>query len=138
MIKNIVVISDTHLGCQLAVCKKIRLDGGGHYNPSRLQKTLYAWWNIFWNEWVPEATKGEDFILVHNGDIIDGIHHKSTTQISHNINSNILIIIPDQSRQPENINKPPNQHTATGQPKYYLQAPVLQIPVMQGKAYQKT
>ncbi|KKK55381.1 hypothetical protein LCGC14_3075130, partial [marine sediment metagenome] len=32
------------------------------------------------------GTRGEDFILVHNGDIIDGIHHKSTTQISHNIN----------------------------------------------------
>ena len=86
MIKNIVVISDTHLGCQLALCKRIRLDHGGHYEPSRIQKVLYNWWQKFWNEWVPEATRGEDFILVHNGDIIDGIHHKSTTQISHNIN----------------------------------------------------
>ncbi len=86
MIKNIVVISDTHFGCQLALCKKIRLDHGGHYEPSRIQKALYNWWQKFWGEWMPEATRGEDFILVHNGDIIDGIHHKSTTQISHNIN----------------------------------------------------
>ena len=86
MIKNVVVFSDTHLGCQLAVCKRIRLDAGGHYEPSRIQKTLYKWWNTFWNEWVPEATGGDDYILVHNGDIIDGVHHRATTQISQNIN----------------------------------------------------
>lgn len=86
MIKNIAVISDTHFGCQLALCKKIRLDHAGHYIPSRIQKVLGVWWEKYWNEWIPEATRGEDFILVHNGDIIDGIHHKSTTQISHNIN----------------------------------------------------
>ena len=86
MIKNVVVFSDTHLGCQLAVCKRIRLDAGGYYEPSRIQKTLYKWWNTFWNEWVPQATGGDDYILVHNGDIIDGVHHRATTQISQNIN----------------------------------------------------
>ncbi len=86
-IKNVVVISDTHFGCQLAVCpKKLRLDGGGFYHSSRLQKKLWRMWQIFWEEWVPEATRGEDFIFVHNADVIDGIHHKATTQISHNIN----------------------------------------------------
>jgi hypothetical protein len=85
-INNVIVISDTHFGCQLAVCKKMRLDAAGHYTPSRLQKVLLTWWGKFWNDWVPKATRGEDFILVHNGDIIDGIHHKATTQISHNIN----------------------------------------------------
>jgi len=85
-IQNIIVISDTHLGCQLAVCvPRLKLDGAGYYQASRLQKKLYKWWQIFWEEWVPNATREEDFILVHNGDIIDGVHHGAVTQISHNI-----------------------------------------------------
>ena len=61
------------------------LDDGGKYLPSRLQKTVWRWWEEFWDDWVPLATKGEPFDLVHNGDVIDGVHHNSTTQISHNI-----------------------------------------------------
>ena len=86
MIKNIVVISDTHCGCQFGLCPpKIKLDGGGSYEQSNLQKIVWNRWKKFWNEFVPEVTNDEDYIIVHNGDAIDGIHHGSTTQISHNI-----------------------------------------------------
>jgi hypothetical protein len=91
-IKNVVVISDTHSGCQLALCPpKVKLDSGGFYQPSPLQVKLWYMWREFWDEWVPMATKGEDFILVHNGDAIDGVHHNSVTQISHNITDQIQI-----------------------------------------------
>lgn len=86
MIKNIIVISDTHSGCQLALCPpKVTYDGGGKYVQSSIQEKLWEMWLFFVNKWIPEVTKGEDYILVHNGDCIDGVHHGSTSQISHNI-----------------------------------------------------
>lgn len=86
-VRNLVVISDTHCGCRLALCPpgRQRLDSGGFYAPSEFQLKLWAWWREFWDEWVPKATHGERYDLVHNGDVIDGSHHNSTSQISHNI-----------------------------------------------------
>lgn len=85
-VKNLVVISDSHAGCRLALVPRtpIRLDGGGFYHASEFQLKMLALWDEFWQEWVPEVTKGEPFDVVHNGDAIDGVHHNSTTQISHN------------------------------------------------------
>lgn len=86
-IRNLVIISDTHFGCRLALCppEGATLDDGGIYLPSRMQKVVWSWWEEFWGEWVPKNTRGEPFILVHNGDVIDGVHHGATTQISQNI-----------------------------------------------------
>ncbi len=85
--RNIVVISDTHFGCRLALCppEGVQLDDGGHYSPSDAQKAIWAWWEHFWHEWVPQVTHGEPFSVVHNGDAMDGTHHGSTTQISQNL-----------------------------------------------------
>lgn len=86
-VNNLVVVSDTHCGCQLGLCppEGARLDNGGTYQPSTFQRKVWSWWHEFWTEFVPEATKGEPFAVVHNGDAIDGSHHNSTTQISHNL-----------------------------------------------------
>ena len=85
-IRNIIVISDTHCGCQLGLMPpQVPLDNGLTVMQSALQKKMWAMWLEFWNKWVPEVTQGEPFILVHNGDAIDGVHHNSTTQISHNL-----------------------------------------------------
>jgi hypothetical protein len=61
------------------------LDGGGTYQASDFQRHMWTLWREFWDVWVPDVTKGESFDLVHNGDAIDGVHHRSTTQISHNL-----------------------------------------------------
>lgn len=91
-INNVVVISDTHCGCQLGLCSPIvKLDNGGEYRQSPLQKKLWWMWEHFWNDWIPMVTKSEPFILVHNGDVIDGVHHNSVTQITHNITDQIEI-----------------------------------------------
>lgn len=99
-IKNIIVISDTHCGCKLGLCSPdgVYLDDGGKYLPSVMQLKVWNWWEEFWNDWVPKATKGEPFVVVHNGDAIDGVHHNSTTQISHNLE--------DQGTLAYNILKP--------------------------------
>lgn len=87
VINNLVVVSDIHSGCRLALCPPdgIRLDDGGYYKPSELQLKLWEYWEFFWNEWVPVVTKGEPYAIAFNGDATDGIHHNSVTQISHNM-----------------------------------------------------
>ena len=86
-LNNIVVVSDIHAGCRLALCPPygVKLDDGGTYQPSPLQLKLAKMWEEFWDVFVPEATRGEPFGVVINGDVIDGVHHGSTTQISQNL-----------------------------------------------------
>lgn len=92
-IRSLVVISDTHCGCRLGLCPPgaIPLDDGGTYHQSPFQSAMWKLWREFWDVWVPEVTRGEAFDLVHNGDVIDGVHHNSTTQISHNIEDQLRI-----------------------------------------------
>ena len=92
-INNLVVVSDTHSGCRLALCppEGIALDDGGRYIPSEFQQKMWVMWQEFWQEWVPRVTYGEPFDLVHNGDAIDGVHHNSTTQVSHNFEDQLRI-----------------------------------------------
>ncbi len=98
--RTLIVVSDTHAGCRLAICgdKPVRLDGGGWYQPSEFQIKMWHWWREFWDTWVPSVTKGEPYDLVHNGDAIEGVHHHATTQISHNLE--------DQQRIAELVLKP--------------------------------
>lgn len=86
-VRNLIVVSDTHCGCRLGLLHPngTTVDSGGLYLPSEFQRKMWAWWEEFWGEWVPAVTRGEPFDLVHNGDAIDGVHHNSTTQISHNL-----------------------------------------------------
>lgn len=89
-INNIIVISDTHMGCQLALMPPtFRLDSGVIVQQSPLQKKIWKMWTEFWTDWVPKATKGEDYIIVHNGDAVDGVHHNSVTQVTHNVKDQI-------------------------------------------------
>lgn len=82
--RNVVVISDTHVGGRTALCPPtVQLDDGGVYTPSKQQKILYGWWREFWDEFVPHVTKGEPYVVVHNGDCVDGAPHGSVAQISH-------------------------------------------------------
>lgn len=86
-IKNIIIISDLHCGCQMGLMRPdgAHLDGGGHVEPSDLQKKVWEIWLYFWNKQVPRWVKGEEYDVVVNGDVIDGSHHGSTSQWSHNL-----------------------------------------------------
>ena len=93
-INNIVVVSDTHCGCRLGLCPPTgaRLDDGGRYMPSRLQRVVWQWWIEFWEKWVPTVTHGEPYAVVVNGDVIEGVHHRATSQISHNLEDQCEIV----------------------------------------------
>lgn len=90
---SLIVISDTHSGCKLGLHPDTptQLDDGGFYTPSLFQQKVYNLWREFWDEWVPMVTRGEPYDLVHNGDAIDGVHHNSTTQVSHNMQDQLRI-----------------------------------------------
>lgn len=97
--KNVVIISDTHVGSRTGICPKtVSLDDGGVYIPSNAQATLYQWWREFWDDFVPEATKGEPYVVVHNGDVVDGVPHGSVSQIS--------TLLDDQAIAAVNLLKP--------------------------------
>jgi len=87
LISNLIVVSDLHCGCRLALCHPdgVHLDDGGEYKPSELQLKLWQYWEYFWEEWVPKVTRDEPYAVVLNGDAIDGVHHNSVTQISQNL-----------------------------------------------------
>ena len=92
-VNNLIVVSDTHFGCRLGLCPPtpVQLDNGGTYHASAFQRQMWALWEEFWHEWVPEVTRGEPYDVVHNGDVIDGVHHGSTTQVSHDIEDQLSI-----------------------------------------------
>lgn len=91
-VRNLVIISDTHCGCRLGlIAGRHRLDDGGWYEPSEVQRKVYALWRQFWDDWIPEVTKGEPYDIVHNGDALDGVPHSAKTPISHNFTDQLRI-----------------------------------------------
>lgn len=100
VVRNLIVFSDTHCGCKLGLCSPTgaRLDTGGSYMPSKFQVKVWKLWTEFWDVWVPEVTRGEPYDVVHNGDAIEGVHHRATTPISHNLD--------DQQRIAEDVLRP--------------------------------
>ena len=92
-VRNLVIFSDSHCGCRLGLAPPdpIALDDGGTYQSSAFQRQMWALWQEFWGEWVPQATRGEPYDVLHNGDAIDGVHHHSTTQISQNFQDQLRI-----------------------------------------------
>ena len=99
-INNLIVVSDLHAGCQLGLypASGFMLDSGGSYLPSVPQQKVWAMWNYFWDKWVPMVCRGEPYAVVVNGDALDGVHHNSVTQITHNL--------ADQGKIAEAILKP--------------------------------
>jgi hypothetical protein len=49
------------------------------------QQKIWDCWRYFWDEWVPTATRGEPYVVVVNGDMIDGRHHGATHQFTQDI-----------------------------------------------------
>lgn len=85
-IKNIVVIGDTHCGSTAAIMpENFKLGDGQPVGHSTIQRWLWEQWIEFW-KFVDRVTDGKPYALVHNGDQIDGRHHKCTQLVSSNLN----------------------------------------------------
>lgn len=116
--KPIVVISDTHFGCQFGLCppEGVRLDEDGRYLPNKGQRVVWAWWQEFWGEWIPQQLKGQPFDFVINGDTIDGSHHNSVTQISHNLADQKAMAVDVLSKTIKDAKRIENVYVVRGTP----------------------
>jgi len=85
--KAIIAVSDMHVGSTSGLIgERVIVVEQGEYKPNKYQKTLRKYWKHFWTEYVPEITaNAEKRIVVFNGDVVDGVHHKSVNIISNSL-----------------------------------------------------
>lgn len=81
------IVSDTHCGSTLGLCppEGVGLDDGGRYLPSRAQVALWEAWADYWSRVGEAREKRQPLICVVNGDATEGIHHRSSQVVSHNL-----------------------------------------------------
>lgn len=78
----LVVISDPHVGSTVGLCPPMtELADGSGYIPNPIQEWIWSQWLEF-RIHLKEKLHGRRWGLVLNGDLIDGVHHK-TTQVIH-------------------------------------------------------
>ena len=93
-----VSIGDTHYGCKLGLMPPVaKLDFDVQLNQSPLQATVYNWWREFHDDFVPWATRGDPYVLVHGGDIVDGVHHRSTSQATQDMEAQESLAVYDMA-----------------------------------------
>jgi hypothetical protein len=89
-IRQAVFFSDLHVGCSVALCPppevvELVLDDGGTYTPSPFQMKIWGFWEEAWATWVPQVVDNEPWVLVFNGDVLEGRHHNAITQWTQNL-----------------------------------------------------
>ena len=85
-IHQVVVVSDLHSGDALSLCplEGFRLDDGGWYKPSKIQRDLWEYWRKFWDTYVPMWTRGEPYGIVFNGDSVEGCIRGASHPVTSN------------------------------------------------------
>jgi len=79
----LVLFGDTHIGSDIGLWPEgICNDKGAELPPSPFQRWLMECWNIAWDEKVPAITGGAAYSVVMMGDVIEGLHHR-TTELMH-------------------------------------------------------
>lgn len=84
-VQSAVFLGDTHSGSKHSVCApNVGIDFDCGFTPSPGQQWLWSQWKEM-QEWIPWATHKAPYVLVHGGDIVEGVHHRSTAAISNEI-----------------------------------------------------
>jgi hypothetical protein len=69
------------------------LDNGGYIQPSKYQEWLWECWEHFWKRFVPKVTKHCSYVeVVHNGDVVEGIHHDAVDMIPNKTDQRVAAI----------------------------------------------
>lgn len=89
----VVVVSDLHAGSDCGILPpSVELTDGQiiGYGKNPWQKWLWAKWLEMQDE-VKEICGGDDYILVCNGDLVEGIHHRSDEVVQAKIMEHLVI-----------------------------------------------
>lgn len=83
----VLFLGDTHIGDDGGLCPPTGFvrDSGAVVTQNRGQRVTWEHWEEA-REWVRQVLKGRPFDAVLGGDLVDGMHHNSTTEMSDNIN----------------------------------------------------
>lgn len=63
----------------------MRLDHGNPVGQNGFQRKLWPHWLAFWREFVAPIVQGKRWAWVNNGDPLEGLHHGTTSQYTHNL-----------------------------------------------------
>lgn len=86
--EHLVIVSDGHQGDRAGICPpESVLDLGGRYKIGWLQEIIWEWWGEFRCE-IDQRTKG-NYILLVNGDWLEGDHHRTKNAFSLNLNDQL-------------------------------------------------
>lgn len=83
----LVVLSDLHCGSDVGLLpQEVELEDGQTigYGKNQWQKWLWAQW-LEMQEWVEQVADGDQFDFLANGDILEGIHHRSDEVVAAKI-----------------------------------------------------
>lgn len=90
--KLILVISDLHVGSTVGLWpSNFHSNEGNPIGQNQFQKWLWKCW-MDANQWVSKITKGEPYDIVVNGDIVDGIHHKTLQVMTPDLGDQISAV----------------------------------------------
>lgn len=80
-VTKLVVISDLHCGSSVGLCPpefEYDIDEGMAIKANRAQLHLWDQWIDFTESWLPSILGDSAYCLLVNGDLVDGLHHRST------------------------------------------------------------
>lgn len=88
-IRTVVVLSDIHAGSTVALLPPgFKTLEGVKITPNAIQQWLWECWKDL-NEWISDVTGGDEWALVLNGDLTEGIHHGTKQIISNDLGDHI-------------------------------------------------
>lgn len=88
-IKLAVVISDIHAGSTVALMPpSLKLAEATEVLCNELQAWYWRCWVHFCN-WLQKETNGEPYVLILNGDLVEGDHHRTEQIIGRNLSDHI-------------------------------------------------
>jgi len=78
----LVIVSDLHCGSTVALCPPdYVMNDDGTWGQNAIQRWIWEHWLRF-GRWVDDYTAGRPFVLLVNGDAIEGVHH-GTKEVVH-------------------------------------------------------
>lgn len=90
--KLILVLSDLHVGSTVGLWPADFISNEGNpIGQNHFQKWLWKCW-LDMNEWVAKVTDGQPYDIVINGDIVDGIHHKTLQVMTPDLGDQVTAV----------------------------------------------